>query len=377
MKLPDGFRAAGVAAGIKATGLDVALIVADRPVPTAAVFTTSSAAAAPVVLSRDHVADGAARAVVLNSGCANAATGAKGLAAAASTAASAAALLDADEKDILVCSTGIIGTELPADAIRAVLPDLVSTVSADGLEDAAEAIMTTDTHPKLVAGSGEPSVVGMAKGAGMIRPDMATMLAVLTTDAVVAHDVLQRALREAVDVSFNALTVDSCTSTNDTVIAMASGASGIEPDADRLLEQITAVCVDLAKQIAADGEGATKQVTIEVVGAETAELARRLGLAVADSALVRSSFAAADPNWGRVVAALGAEGHDPSGVTISYDGVVVAREGVASRFDVGSLRSRLEGDFTMVIDLGDGPGTGSVFTCDLTPGYVVENMETS
>ncbi len=377
MKLPGGFRAGGVAAGIKASGLDLALVVADQQVPTAAVFTTSAAPAAPVALSQDHLTDGLAQAVLLNSGCANAATGADGLHAARDTARGVAALLDAAPEDVIVCSTGVIGTRLPVDLIQAALPGLMAASSRDGLHTAAEAIMTTDTHPKLAHRTGPPLVVGMAKGSGMIRPDMATMLAVLTTDAVVNPQVLQAVLREAVDVSFNVLTVDSCMSTNDTVVAMASGSSGVEADPASLLEHMSGVCTDLAKQIAADGEGATKQVTIEVVGVESQELARRLGLAVADSALVRSSFAAADPNWGRVIAALGAAGRDPSGVTISYQDVEVARSGVAARFDAPALRRRLSGDFTVRIDFGGGPGSAAVFTCDMTPEYVVENMETS
>lgn len=377
MTLPGGFRAGGTAAGIKASGLDLALIAAERPVPTAAVFTTSAAPAAPVQLSRRHAASGAARAVVLNSGCANAATGDQGRDAAQDMAATTADLLGADAGDVLVCSTGLIGTTLPVDRIRAALPGLVAEASPEGLPRAAEAIMTTDSHPKLAVSGGVPSVTGMAKGAGMIRPDMATMLAVLMTDAMVDPQTLGGALRSAVAVSFNALTVDGCMSTNDTVIAMASGESGIEATADSIEEQLTTVCIDLAKQMAADGEGATKLVTIEVTGAESSELARRLGLAIGDSTLVRSAFAAADPNWGRVVAALGAAGQDPSQAIIAYDGIEVARDGVATTVDPAGLRDRLSGDFTLSIDLGSGPGSAAVFTCDLTPGYVVENMETS
>lgn len=377
MTLPAGFRAGGVAAGIKASGLDLALIVADRPVPTAAVFTSSAAPAAPVQLSRRHVADGVARAVILNSGCANAATGDQGRADAAEMIASVAGALEADTTDVLVCSTGIIGTFLPIGRIRAAVPELVASASSEGLSEAAEAIMTTDTHPKLAFTEAFPPVAGMAKGAGMIRPDMATMLAVLMTDALVDSQTLNAALRKAVAVSFNSLTVDGCMSTNDTVVVMASGESGVETSEAALSEQLTAACVDLARQIAADGEGATKQVTIEVVGAESFEHARRLGLAVGDSALVRSACAAADANWGRVAAALGAAGHDPSDATIAYAGVEVARNGVATSADLMGLRDQLTGDFTLRIELGDGPGSAAIFTCDLTPDYVVENMELS
>lgn len=377
VRLPAGFKAGGVAAGIKPRGLDLALVAAGRPVAAAAVFTTSSAPAAPVQLSRSHVADGRAQAVVLNSGCANAATGPAGAVAASQTAAATAALLGAAPTDILVCSTGVIGTELPSSAIEQALPGLVAGADESGLPTAAAAIMTTDTRPKVAASDGPHSFVGIAKGAGMIRPDMATMLAVLLTDASVDSGVLQQMLQRSVDVSFNALTVDSCMSTNDTVVAMASGSEDSTPDLEQLEEHLVAVCVDLARQIAADGEGATKQVTITVTGVSSFAHARRLGLAVADSALVRSSFAAADPNWGRVVAALGAAGEDPATAVIAYEGFEVARDGVATAIDHAELRTRLTGDFTVTIDLGDGPGRASVFTCDLTPGYVVENMETS
>ena len=376
MRLPAGFSAAGVAAGIKPAGLDLAMIAAAEPVPAAAVFTQSAAPAAPVQLSRRHLADGLARAVVLNSGCANAATGEQGLGHAERMASAASAGLDTGPSDVVVCSTGVIGTSLPIERIEAAMPQLVAELASDGAEQAAQAMMTTDTTPKMADVDGPPHVVGVAKGAGMIRPDMATMLAVITTDAAVDSHTLGQILSSAVDVSFNALSVDGCMSTNDTVVAMASGRAAGSTDLDALGAAFARVCTDLAKQIAADGEGATKVVTIEVAGTATNQEARALGLAIADSALVRSSFAAADPNWGRVIAAIGAAGQDPTSVDIAYEGALVAQLGRSAEFD-GALRQKLAGDFTLSVVVGDGPGRAEVFTCDLTPAYVVENMETS
>lgn len=375
MKLPSGFTAAGIASGIKPAGLDLALVAADEVATAAGVFTTSAAPAAPVQVSRRHVADGHARAVVLNSGCANAATGADGLAAANRMATAVAHELDADPGEILVCSTGVIGTSLPIDRVEAAVPDLAQKLSDQGAMSAAEAIMTTDTVAKAARSSNGADVVGIAKGAGMIRPDMATMLAVVVTDAAATPDVLARTLRSAVDGSFNALSVDGCMSTNDTVVALASGKRSVPPD--ELEKAFIEVCRDLARQIAADGEGATKQVSVSVTGAADGAEARRLGLAVADSTLVRSSFAAADPNWGRVIAALGAAGVGPDHVSIAYDRTLVARAGESTGVAASDLRPRLAGDFSVAITVGDGPGSATIFTCDLTPDYVIENMETS
>jgi len=381
---PKGFSAAGISAGIKPDGsLDVAVVAAEQPVPAAAVFTTNMAAAAPVRLSRRNLAAGpSARAIVLNSGCANAATGKRGSAVAELTVNRTAELLSCAPEDVLVCSTGMIGTHLAPEMITAGVADAVASLGGDAVHAnaAARAIMTTDSEPKEVAvEQGGFTIGGMAKGAGMIRPDMATMLVVLTTDAVVTASVLDGALRTAVGHSFHALNIDGCPSTNDTVVVMASGASGVSPEPDHLAAALTTAAVDLARHIAADAEGASRVVTIAVTGAADDAAARSIGRRVADSALVRSSFYGADPNWGRIVAALGEvdEEVDFSDLTISFAGTTVARKGVAVGIDEDAVSEAMEGDFGVTICVGKGAGTARVFTTDLTPDYVRYNAERS
>lgn len=375
----QGFVAGGTAAGIKADGsMDLALVDAGRPVSAAAVFTSNTAAAPPVHLSRRHVADGSARAVVITSGCANAATGEAGMTAAQRVAELVADYLGCEPTDVLVCSTGPIGTDLPTDRVAEGLTRL--RMSREGAADAAQAILTTDSHPKESVARGQGYVVGgMAKGAGMIRPDMATMLAVITTDARLDAGTLARSLRRAVSRSFNALNIDGCESTNDTVVLLASGMSGIEPDAQAFEEVLEGVCRDLARQMAEDAEGASRVVTIELSGADDDATALALARAIADSALVRSSFYGADPNWGRLLAAMGATRLplDPDAVTIAYAGVVVADGGVDAGADLDLVAEKLEDDFTVSIRVGDGPGRCELLTTDLTPDYVVFNGERS
>ena len=381
---PKGFVAAGVSAGIKpGEVLDVAVVATDKPVPTAAVFTTNMAAAAPVRLSRIHLASApTAKAVVLNSGCANAATGERGKAVAELTANRTAELLSCSPEDVLVCSTGTIGTHLAPEAITSGVVDAVGALG-DGEVNAlaaATAIMTTDSEPKEVTVEADGFTVGgMAKGAGMVRPDMATMLVVLTTDADVSAPVLDRALRVAVDHSFHALNVDGCPSTNDTVIAMASGASGFSPQPEALAAALTSAAVDLARHIAADAEGATRVVTMAVTGATDDAAARNIGRKVADSVLVRSSFYGADPNWGRIVAALGEvdEEVDFGDLTVSFTGTTVVRKGAGVPFDEDAVSDTMKGDFGVAVCVGSGPGTARVFTTDLTPEYVKFNGERS
>lgn len=379
MTAAQGFVAGGTAAGIKADGsMDLALVDAGRPVSAAAVFTSNTAAAPPVHLSRRHVADGSARAVVITSGCANAATGEAGMAAAQRVAELVADYLGCEPTDVLVCSTGPIGTDLPTDRVAEGLTRL--RMSREGAADAAQAILTTDSHPKESVARGQGYVVGgMAKGAGMIRPDMATMLAVITTDARLDAGTLARSLRRAVSRSFNALNIDGCESTNDTVVLLASGMSGIEPDAQAFEEVLEGVCRDLARQMAEDAEGASRVVTIELSGADDDATALALARAIADSALVRSSFYGADPNWGRLLAAMGATRLplDPDAVTIAYAGVVVADGGVDAGADLDLVAEKLEDDFTVSIRVGDGPGRCELLTTDLTPDYVVFNGERS
>lgn len=376
----EGFTAGGVAAGIKPEGaLDLALVDAGAPVPAVGVFTTNTAAAPPVLLTRAHLESGTARAVVLSSGCANAATGAAGMEASRQTAIAVADRLGCAPDDVLVCSTGPIGAVVPVDRIAAGLARI--RLDATGHTDAATAILTTDSHPKeeAVAGAGGYTIGGMAKGAGMIRPDMATMLAVITTDAVADAPLLDKALRRAVSRSFNALNIDGCESTNDTVILLASGASGITPEPEVFAEEVTDVCRRLAHQMAADAEGATRVVTIELSGASDEETALVLARAVADSALVRSSFYGADPNWGRIVAALGATRipFDLDAIDIAYDGMVVASRGLDAGIDSDAVADKLASDFTVSVTVGDGPGSCSLLTTDLTPEYVVFNGERS
>lgn len=375
----QGFIAGGTASGIKPDGsLDLALVDAGQPVAAAAVFTANTAAAPPVHLSRRHVADGSARAVVLTSGCANAATGAEGMAAAQRVAELVADQLGCEVTDVIVCSTGPIGTVLPTDRVAEGLTRL--KMSREGAADAARAILTTDSRPKESTARGQGWVVGgMAKGAGMIRPDMATMLAVVTTDARLDSSALDRALRRAVARSFNALDIDGCESTNDTVVLLASGMSGVQPDEEAFEEVLEKVCRDLARQMAEDAEGASRVVTIELTGAADDATALALARAIADSALVRSSFYGADPNWGRLLAAMGATRLplDPDAVTIAYAGVVVADKGMDAGADADLLTEKLEDDFIVSIRVGDGPGRCELLTTDLTPDYVAFNGERS
>jgi glutamate N-acetyltransferase/amino-acid N-acetyltransferase len=380
----QGFRAAGLACGIKQATPDLALVAADAAVPTAAVFTTSRAAAAPVQLCRRHLAQSdLCRAVIFNSGRANAATGKQGLDNAEEMVAAVAQQLDCPSEQVLVCSTGVIGLPLPMDKIRSGIEQAAAQLAAtpEAGHDAANAILTTDTRAKEVVVHGEGYVIGgMAKGAAMVRPDMATMLALVTTDAVVAPDMLARALAAANARSINAINIDGCQSTNDTVIVLASGASKVQPAEAAFTEQLTGVCKDLARQIVGDAECATRVITLEVSGAPDDTAAREIGKFVADSDLVRSSFYGGDPNWGRIVQALGvcSVPVDPEEVIIRYAGVDTCRGGIAFPFDEAALVAELErGDFTVEIVVGAGPGSAQVLTADLTPEYVSFNGERS
>jgi len=382
---PSGFAAAGIAAGIKVSGdLDLALVAGTEACTAAAVFTTNKAPAAPVVVSRRHLAAGSRiRAVVVNSGCANAGTGARGLAAAETMAATTGAELACSPETVLVCSTGPIGSYLPDELVEAGIREAARRLADDPAagEDAARAIMTTDTVPKqtLVAGEGF-TIGGMAKGAGMVRPDMATMLAVLTTDAVVDADVLDEALRAAVDLSFHGLDIDGCASTNDTVVVLASGASGHRPEPLELAGGLTAACVHLAEQLAADAEGASRVVVLEVTGAPDDATARNMGRLMADSALVRAAFYGGDPNWGRLLGALGAGPYDfdVERFDVSFAGTPVAVGGEPVAFDEAELVGRLAaGNFEVSVRVGDGNGRATVLTTDLTPDYVRFNAERS
>jgi len=387
----EGFVAAGVGCGIKPDGvLDLALVATDdgKSVPAAGVFTSNKATAAPVQVSRAHLAlsGGLASAVILNSGNANAATGPSGRADAERMCAVAAAELGSRPQEVLVCSTGLIGIPLPMGALEAGIPPLVAArgPGRENGEAAARAIMTTDTHPKLTnasAADGSFRVGGMAKGAAMLAPNMATMLAVLTTDAAVGASELQYALHAAVSDSFNALSVDGCTSTNDTVIVLASGRAGTPQDAAQFQDLLTACCADLARQMAGDAEGATKVVTVLVQGARSDGDARTAARRVAESQLVKCSLYGSDPYWGRVVSELGSAGvaFDPHLVSVSYNGVTVCRDGVAAAgVEEAKLAAQMkEREIEVVADLGLGTGAASILTNDLSHAYIDENMRTS
>ena len=395
----QGFVAAGVAAGIKASGRpDLSLVAtADRrPVTAAGVFTTNLVAAAPVQLSRRHLAgDPRAVAVVLNSGNANAATGEPGLLVAEGSAALVSEALGCSRSDVLVCSTGLIGIPMPIDPFTTGVPAAAAALAAtpEAGRAAAEAIMTTDTVPKeavatFEAGGATVTVGGMAKGAAMLSPAMATMLAVITTDAAVEARALQLALTAAVDASFNLMTTDGSRSTNDTVLVLAGGAAGNPPitagtaDAHALAGALTAVCASLSDQMAQDAEGATKFVRLTVKGARSNAEALRAARAVAQSQLVKCSLFGGDPYWGRILSELGASGAflDPAGVDIAYNGFTVCVGGVAAPggFDAEALaKSMQQKEIEVTADLRLGNGEATVTTVDLTPGYIDENMRTS
>jgi glutamate N-acetyltransferase/amino-acid N-acetyltransferase len=382
--VPRGFVASAVAAGIKPDGqLDLALVATEdgRSVPTGAVFTSNLMAAAPVQVCRAHLASAGSMsaAVVLNSGCANAATGAQGRRDAERTCELSALGLGVSAENVLVCSTGTIGTPLDVSSIEAALPQLISGrgYSPECAAAAAHAILTTDTVPKQVVVEAEGFVVGaIAKGAAMLAPNMATMLAVLTTDASAPPPVLQSALAAAVGRSFNEMTVDGCTSTNDSVIVMASGL-GREVPVEALTEALASACSDLAAQMVADAEGGTKVVRVQVVGAADTEAARRGARRVAESELVKSSWYGEDANWGRIVSELGSAGtpFDPDRVAVAYGDVTVCRDGVGVDYDEKALRSILSArEIEITCDLGIGTGSATILSADLTPAYVEFNM---
>ncbi|GAB3982564.1 bifunctional glutamate N-acetyltransferase/amino-acid acetyltransferase ArgJ [Plantactinospora veratri] len=381
---PRGFRAAGVAAGLKSDDArDVALVVNDGPDAAAAgVFTANRIKAAPVLWSQQVLTTGLVRAVVLNSGGANACTGAPGFQDTHATAEHAAAALSGATDDgpevgageVAVCSTGLIGERLPMQRLLPGVDAAVAGLTTDGGAAAAEAIMTTDTRPKttVVAGTGW-TVGGMAKGAGMLAPALATMLCVVTTDAIAGPAVLDEALREACRVSFERVDSDGCLSTNDTVLLLASGASGIAPSQAELTAAVTAACRDLARQLVADAEGASKEVAIEVVGAASEDDAVEVGRAVARNNLVKTALFGNDPNWGRILAAVGttAAAFSPDDIDVAVNGVWVCRSGAAAED-----RSKVDltgRQVTIRIDLHAGPAEATIWTNDLSHAYVHEN----
>ncbi len=378
-----GFVASGIHCGVKASGdPDLALVATahGRPVAAAAVFTDNKMTAAPVLTSEAHLrrTGGRAVAVILNSGNANAATGAAGRRDAEAMCAATASALGCDPTEVLVCSTGLIGIPLPIDAIVGGVPALVSARRGDGGEDAAEAIRTTDTHRKesVAPIDGSSAVVGaMAKGAAMLAPNMATMLAVLTTDAAAEPDVLRDLLRAGVAGSFNTLMTDACRSTNDTVAILASGAAG-PVDTEALGRAIAAVCADLAAQMAGDAEGATKVVTLTVTGAVSDADAEAGARQIARSALCKCSWFGRDPYWGRLASELGSAGiaFDQERIAVRYGGIEVAAGGVSVSHDAEAVATHMDQrHLDIVCDLGLGDGTFTVLTNDLTHDYIDEN----
>ncbi|WP_439381816.1 bifunctional glutamate N-acetyltransferase/amino-acid acetyltransferase ArgJ [Amycolatopsis lexingtonensis] len=376
---PQGFRAAGVAAGIKASGaLDLTLVVNDGPLDVAAgVFTRNVIKAAPVLWSQEVLKQQRLKAVVLNSGGANAATGPGGFQDTHATAEKVAEVLQAGAIEVAVCSTGLIGERLPMPAVLSGVESAFKALdaSAEASLNAATGVMTTDTKPKqaFAKHDGGWSVGGFAKGAGMLAPNLATMLSVLTTDAVVDKETLDRALRAATRVTFDRLDVDGGTSTNDTVLVLASGASGVEPTELELTELLTKVSLDLVLQLRADSEGATKDVNITVQGADSETDAIAVARTIAEDNLVKTALFGSDPNWGRIAMALGRVPAriDPETVSITINGVTLFAQGMpAADRTAADLTARA---IEIVVDLGVGTEAATVYTTDLSHGYVEEN----
>ncbi len=373
---PQGFRAAGVAAGIKNSGKpDVAVVINDGPSTCAAgVFTSNRVKAAPVTWSEQTVAAGQARAVVLNSGGANACTGPAGREDTRHTAEHLARLLAVPSSQIAVCSTGLIGERLPMLQLLVGVDAAAASASVAGGQAAATAIMTTDTVPKTTSVKGSGYVIGgMAKGAAMLAPALATMLVVLTTDADLPAGELDKALRGAVRTTFDRLDSDGCMSTNDSVLLLASGASGVQADLAEFTQLLTTACADLARQLLLDAEGATKAISIEVNGADSEEDAVAVGRAIARCNLFKCAITGEDPNWGRVLAAVGTTSavFDPDELNVAINGVWVCQKGAP-----GDDRSAVDlsgRDVTITVDLAAGAAEAIVQTTDLTAAYVHEN----
>ena len=381
---PEGYLASGVAAGIKKKGADIAVLFSAQPAVAAGVFTKNLVQAAPVVLSREHLklARGRARAILINSGCANACTGAQGKNDAISSVRKLASLLKVEPDQTLVASTGVIGAYLPMPKMLKGIASAVSALNPEGGHDAALAIMTTDTKEKIVAFEGEiygktVRIGGMAKGSGMIHPNMATMIGVITTDVKVSHGELRRILQRVTERTFNCLTVDGDTSTNDTVFVMANGAAGVSANDTRSLaafeKGLTLVCEELAKSIARDGEGATKFVEIAVKGAASFKSARKVAKAIAHSPLVKTALYGQELNWGRILCAVGYSGVvlNPDNVTLRINGIPIFSKGKP----VSSTRTEAEKaikkrDIAIEVELAEGKEHATVWTCDLSHEYV-------
>lgn len=385
-----GFTAAGVKAGIKKSGnLDVAVIYTKTQAVVAGTFTQNKVAAAPVYVSKEVVATGTAHAIVANAGCANACTGQQGLDDAHKMAQIAADELGVNADDVIVGSTGVIGVNLPMDKLEAGIKDAVANLSADGSGNAGRAIITTDTHSKSVTCefelSGKTVRMGaIAKGSGMIRPNMATMLCYITTDIAIDQTLLQKAVSGCVEKSFNMISVDGDMSTNDMVIVLANGEANnakiTEENADYQIffDKLMMLCTELAKQIAADGEGASKFLTINVKGAKSFADAKTVGMAIANSPLVKTAFFGEDPNWGRVICAVGYSGADmvPEKTVVKFSGITIFANGTGATYDEKALAHVMkEKDIVIDIELNMGQEDATVWSCDLSYEYVKINGE--
>lgn len=381
---PQGFAAAGAHCGVKRKRPDLAIIATEdgKSVPTAAVFTRNRFAAAPIQVSKAHLsaAKGLSSGVIINSGNANAGTGEPGIADAEAMTEAAAAALGCTQNEMLVCSTGLIGHSLPMKAILSGIPKLKLGPEKSDNEAAARAILTTDSVTKQAKFVGEGFSVGaISKGSGMLRPDMATMLAFITTDADASPEVLARVLRAAVEDTFNTLTVDGAMSTNDTVILMASGKQKAPSEAD-LEAAIRLVCEDLALQMARDAEGRTKIVRVRVSGAESDADARKIARSIAENQLIKCSWNGSDPYWGRILCEAGAAdaAFDPLKAKLSYGGIAIAEAGVEITHDSKALNKHMTGEeLDIHLALALGAGSGRIVTVDLGPGYLKENAKTS
>jgi len=372
---PEGFKIAGVAAGIKKSGLDLGLLYSARPATTAVVFTKNAFPAAPILVTREHLkaSGNNIRAILVNAGNANAVTGEAGMNAARQCAAELAKHLNCRPEEIFLSSTGVIGRPLPVEKISGAIPSLIGMMSPGEVDTFSRAIMTTDTVPKVAASvAGGVRMLAFAKGSGMIHPNMATMLCYVLTDARIAFPALDKALRYAVDRSFHCMTVDGDTSTNDTVAVLANGASGITPTAEAFTAQLTEVCQSLAKAIARDGEGATKFIELIIEGAPTDEAAREIGRTIARSPLVKTAVYGCDPNWGRLICAVG-----NSGIPLSGEKVELFIDDVPlNNGDLKLASEKLQAKEVRIrVSLHSGPGVATVWTCDLTEGYIRINAD--
>jgi glutamate N-acetyltransferase/amino-acid N-acetyltransferase len=384
-----GFTASGMAAGIKKNGdFDLGLLVSDRPARAAAVFTQNRIQAAPVKLTRERVQAGAARAVIANAGNANCANGEQGMLAARAMTAAVSQVLKIPEKQVLAASTGVIGAPFPIDAVEAAIPALTGQLNVNGVPDLARAIMTTDTRPKTATRSGSVDgnaygIVGLVKGAGMIRPDMATMLGFIFTDADVALTELRMALKRSVDGSFNRITIDGDTSTNDTVILLANGASGARiasnPDKKRFQHLLDDLCMDLARQMVRDGEGVTKLVELTVRGARSDDDAKAIADTIAHSPLVKTAFFGEDANWGRIIGAAGRAGAilDPDRLDLYFDEVQMVKNCTACGPEAEVMATAVlkKPEFSVTLDLHLGAGKATLLTCDFSLDYVKINAD--